>query len=97
MPVYRRRSSAYAGRAVISTLLAFILTLWASTGLAQDAPGCPELPNLHKVNEHLYRGGQPRKGGIKKLVEMGIRTCQSAWRRRGDTRRRADRKLGLTY
>jgi tyrosine-protein phosphatase SIW14 len=33
-----------------------------------------ELPNFHRVNENLYRGGQPKTGGLKKLAELGIKT-----------------------
>jgi uncharacterized protein (TIGR01244 family) len=33
-----------------------------------------QLPNFHKVNERLFRGGQPKKDGIKKLAELGIKT-----------------------
>jgi tyrosine-protein phosphatase SIW14 len=33
-----------------------------------------QLPNFHMVNERLYRGGQPKKDGIKKLASLGIKT-----------------------
>ena len=33
-----------------------------------------ELPNLHLVNMTIFRGAQPQPEGIKKLVEMRIRT-----------------------
>ncbi len=33
-----------------------------------------DLPNFHKINENLYRGGQPSPEGIKKLAELGIKT-----------------------
>ena len=33
-----------------------------------------DLPNFCRVNETLYRGGQPSEEGIKKLARMGIRT-----------------------
>ena len=36
-----------------------------------DRPG---LPNLHKVNDKLYRGAQPTAEGIKQLEKMGVRT-----------------------
>ena len=32
------------------------------------------LPNLHRVSKELYRGGQPQKGGLAQLEELGIRT-----------------------
>ena len=33
-----------------------------------------DLPNFSKINETLYRGGQPTAEGIRKLREIGIRT-----------------------
>lgn len=33
-----------------------------------------DLPNLYKVNENLYRGGQPTEAGINELKRMGIKT-----------------------
>ena len=36
-----------------------------------DRPG---LPNLHKVNDGLYRGAQPTAEGIKELEKLGIKT-----------------------
>ena len=50
------------------------LLLFASTTLAQDATQYPELPNFHQVNFQLYRGAQPRDGGLRKLAELGIKT-----------------------
>ena len=32
------------------------------------------LPNLHKVNDNLYRGAQPKKQGYQSLKKMGIKT-----------------------
>ena len=50
-----------------------VLVLAASVSLAQD-PRYSELPNFSKVSERLYRGGQPKSGGVKKLAEIGIKT-----------------------
>lgn len=41
---------------------------------AQENQSYRELPNFHQVNEKLYRGGQPQRGGLKKLSELGIKT-----------------------
>jgi uncharacterized protein (TIGR01244 family) len=41
---------------------------------AQENRTHHELPNFHQVNENLYRGAQPRPGGVKKLSELGIKT-----------------------
>ena len=38
--------------------------------MAQKTP----LPNFQKVNEHLFRGGQPKPEGFQQLKEMGVHT-----------------------
>jgi uncharacterized protein (TIGR01244 family) len=52
----------------------FVLLITAPVCLAQSEPSGAKILNLHKVNDHLYRAGQPRPGDIKKLAEMGIKT-----------------------
>ena len=46
-----------------------LATLHAASPL--DVPG---VPNFHKVDEHIYRGAQPRGPGFAGLAEMGIKT-----------------------
>ena len=36
-----------------------------------------DIPNLHKVTETLYRGGQPKNNGFKNLKKIGIKTVLS--------------------
>ena len=69
-------SSVRASRVVASRVIAaaVLLTLLAAAGLAQESPRYAELPNFHKVSDRLYRGAQPRAGGVKKLAEIGIKT-----------------------
>jgi protein tyrosine/serine phosphatase len=43
-------------------------------GVGESEPRYEELPNFHQVNARLYRGGQPRKGGIQKLASLGVNT-----------------------
>jgi len=43
----------------------------ASWAQKLDRPG---LPNLHKVNDGLYRGAQPTAEGIGELEKLGIKT-----------------------
>jgi uncharacterized protein (TIGR01244 family) len=52
----------------------FVLLFTAPVCQAQSEPSGAKILNLHKVNDHLYRAGQPRPGDIKKLAEMGIKT-----------------------
>lgn len=41
---------------------------------AQYATSSKDLPNLYKINDNLYRGGQPTEAGIRKLMAMGVKT-----------------------
>jgi protein tyrosine/serine phosphatase len=56
--------------------LIIIVALIAINAPAQEQSEAryPELPNFHQVNAGLYRGAQPREGGIKKLASLGIKT-----------------------
>ena len=42
--------------------------------LAQESIKYKELPNFHEVDRGVYRGGQPKPGGLEKLKELGIKT-----------------------
>ncbi len=54
--------------------LGFLLLVLSSTAIAQDSTAYSELPRFQQVGEKLFRGGQPRDGGISKLHELGINT-----------------------
>lgn len=43
-----------------------------SLSLAQDQNS--DLPNFHRVNDALYRGGQPSDEGFRRLSQLGIKT-----------------------
>jgi protein tyrosine phosphatase (PTP) superfamily phosphohydrolase (DUF442 family) len=45
--------------------IALLAALWTT------APG---VPNFHKVNDGLYRGGQPSHEGLESLAKLGIKT-----------------------
>jgi protein tyrosine/serine phosphatase len=72
---------------------------FAAISVAQNEPKYEELPNFHKVNERLFRGAQPRRGGIRKLSQLGIKTVIDL--RDNDERSRAEEKearaAGLRY
>jgi tyrosine-protein phosphatase SIW14 len=53
---------------------AFVLLFMATAAQAQGEIRYKELPNFHRVNAVLYRGGQPAAGGFKRLASLGIRT-----------------------
>jgi tyrosine-protein phosphatase SIW14 len=74
-------------------------TLCASSMFAQTEPRYRELPNFHQVNQGLYRGAQPREGGIPQLAALGIKTILNL--RVADERSRAEeqeaRAAGLNF
>jgi protein tyrosine/serine phosphatase len=53
---------------------AVVLLLFSVTAVAQTATGYDDLPRFRQVSERLYRGAQPREGGICRLRELGINT-----------------------
>jgi uncharacterized protein (TIGR01244 family) len=66
---------------------------------AQSPQAYAELPNFHQVNARLYRGAQPRKGGLERLAALGVKTVVNL--RDDDGRaqeeQREARALGLRY
>lgn len=73
--------------------------LLVATASAQDATSYAELPRFKQVSERLYRGAQPRDGGLTKLRELGINTVINL--RGASARTRAQeaeaRALGFNY
>lgn len=84
---------------LFQSLFATSLLLIFTTAVALGATEYPELPGFHQVDALLYRGGQPREGGIRRLAELGVNTIVNL--RGADARTRADeseaRTLGLNY
>lgn len=50
------------------------LALLALNAVGQTKVRFAELPNFHLVNQQLYRGAQPKAGGLQRLKEIGIKT-----------------------
>lgn len=76
--------------------LIFCLT---ATSVPQSEPRYKELPRFKQVNAKLYRGAQPKRGGLKTLSELGIRTVIDL-RGAGDRARAEEQEalsLGLKY
>ena len=73
--------------------------IFALATLAQKDSQYLELPNFHQVNAQLYRGGQPKTGGLQKLKELGVKTVVNL--RGEDDHVRAERtearSLGLRF
>lgn len=57
-----------------------------------ERPGCP---NLHKVDENLYRGAQPTAEGFVQLKKLGIRTVINLRLFHSDRSKIGD--MGLAY
>ncbi|HEY8461137.1 MAG TPA: tyrosine-protein phosphatase [Blastocatellia bacterium] len=68
-------------------LLAAIAVLSLAAAAQEDRSLKETLPNFHQVNENLYRGAQPRRGGVKKLSELGIKTIVNLRGASDDTRK----------
>ncbi len=79
--------------------VAAALICFASVSVAQNEAEYKELPNFHQVNGNLYRGAQPKHGGIQRLAQLGIKTIINL---RGDDNHARDeeaeaRAVGLRY
>ncbi|MBS1793899.1 MAG: dual specificity protein phosphatase family protein [Acidobacteria bacterium] len=59
-------------KSVIFPLL-FVL-IFAFSNRAQEIAFDPDVPNLKKINDFLYRGGKPTAEGMLKLARMGVKT-----------------------
>jgi len=51
-----------------------VLALLAAPIRTQEDHRYKELPNFHKVNNVVYRGAQPKSGGLDLLRQLGIKT-----------------------
>lgn len=100
------RSHSYKSTGYILSLIAVALCLQAqlattshAQNIVESEPRYEELPNFHQVNERLYRGGQSRHGGIRKLVALGVNTIINL--RSSDERARVEEQeaqaAGLRY
>jgi tyrosine-protein phosphatase SIW14 len=65
--------------------------------LAQDTTKYKELPNFHKVDQTLYRGGQPKNGGLATLKKLGIRTVIDLRNDRSETESSEAQANGMQY
>ena len=75
-----------------------VLLLIVSNAVPQDTSD-NKLPNFHKVTDKLYRGAQPKPGGLSTVSRLGIKTIINL---RDDDQRAKDeeseaRTAGLRY
>lgn len=82
---------------LVATTLALIC--FASVAYSQSELAYNELPNFHQVNTQLYRGAQPMRAGIQRLIQLGVKTIINL--RADDQNSRVEeqeaRALGLNY
>lgn len=57
-----------------SSILSLVVLIFCFATQAQIGANSKDLPNLFKVNENLYRGGQPTEAGIDQLKRLGVKT-----------------------
>ena len=71
----------------------------AMAALAQTESRYPELPNFHQVNSQLYRGAQPKAGGLQTLKTIGVKTVVNLRGEDNQTRAEGEetQRLGLRY
>ncbi|HLA10202.1 MAG TPA: tyrosine-protein phosphatase [Pyrinomonadaceae bacterium] len=76
-----------------------VLVCFAAPAVPQDGGKHKELPKFHKVNSVLYRGAQPKRGGLERLAKLGIKTILDL-RGAGDRARAQEQEavgLGIRY
>lgn len=99
MPDFKIKRHRLRFVAVTLCLLLAPAPALSAQGLSGGEPRFDELPNFHRVNARLYRGGQPRKGGLRRLAALGVNTIINL--RDDDERARAEgqeaRAEGLRY
>jgi uncharacterized protein (TIGR01244 family) len=71
----------------------------APTSAAIPEPRFPELPNFHRVDEHVFRSGQPGADGFARLKTLGVRTVLNLRfeREQGRAEEAAAKAAGLQY
>ncbi len=79
--------------------MASLVFAFAAGAVAQVEVRYPELPNFHLINSQLYRGAQPKAGGLQKLKAMGIKTIVNLRGEDDQTRAEGEeaQRLGLRY
>ncbi|MFL6209501.1 MAG: fused DSP-PTPase phosphatase/NAD kinase-like protein [Pyrinomonadaceae bacterium] len=79
--------------------LLVLLALFGTTARAQTEVRYVELPNFHQVSAQLYRGAQPKAGGLAQLARLGVKTIINLREddERADTEEQSARALGLNY
>jgi len=83
----------------LATLVLLLALFSFSSTAQQPEANHEELPNFHRVSDSLYRGGQPKNGGMKKLSELGVKTIINLRGESDETRTegKAAKSLGIEF
>jgi protein tyrosine/serine phosphatase len=83
----------------MALMTSVLLVTVAVNALGQTEVRYPELPNFHMVNAQLYRGAQPKTGGLRTLKKIGVKTIVNLRGADEDTQAEAKeaQALGLRY
>jgi protein tyrosine phosphatase (PTP) superfamily phosphohydrolase (DUF442 family) len=84
---------------VLRRAITFCLLIGLATGAAAPVFPPAGVPNFHRVNDTLYRGGQPSVRGLEGLAKMGIKTVVDLRMSTGrsDWEEREVKRLGMRY
>ena len=66
------RSSSLTG--ALLGMLALMVVVNLATAGQRGVPGIEGIGNFGKVNEKLFRGGQPSESGVARLKELGVKS-----------------------
>jgi protein tyrosine/serine phosphatase len=98
------RSDIFRGLVAMAAAAALALSLCDNVSVAfdgkKDKRGVVEgadLKNFGKVNDHIYRGGQPDESEYKKLAAIGVKTIIDLRERPEGYARRLAEGAGLQY
>ncbi len=88
--------------ALLALLLTFSMLPTAFADTADERKGSRDgdtidIKNFGKVNDHIYRGGQPKSADYRQLVEIGVKTIVDLRSDREPGARVAAERAGLRY
>jgi tyrosine-protein phosphatase SIW14 len=79
------------GTKVLQVLMSATVVAFVVSPIRTQEVRHRELPNFHKVSQEVYRGAQPKSGGLELLKQLGIKTVVNL---RDNDRRAKQEELG---
>src|SRR5262245_19333237 len=99
-----RRNSVFRRALVVSAAFTLAILLTGASKAAFDgkknkrtAEEESDVKNFGRVNDHIYRGGQPKEGEYKELVALGIKTVIDLREDPENYARKSAERAGLRY